>query len=143
MGDRLLQQRLPVVYSINFSQWSAYSALVPAERLVVDATEGEGPLKGVLSVCGRFPGRDLLVLACDMQDIDDATLGRLIGAWRAGGGEGYAYEAGGSLQPLCAIYTAGLLAGAGEKRSLREVLSGGAVCRLQGEPEAFRNYNTL
>src|SRR5260221_641684 len=66
IGDKLAQQHLPVVYSINDKQLSAYSAVLPAHQLVIDNGDAEGPLNGLLSVHLAYPDPDLLLLACDM-----------------------------------------------------------------------------
>jgi molybdopterin-guanine dinucleotide biosynthesis protein A len=64
-----------------------------------------GPLNGLLSVHRRFPGRDLFLLACDMQDMDEETIGELVELYRFDSGfDCYVYEEGGFVQPFCAIY---------------------------------------
>ena len=143
MGDKLARHHLPVIYSINPKQVSTYSAVLPPDAWVVDSDEREGPLNGLLSVHRRYPGDDLLLLACDMQDLDAATLSRLIEAYAEGDAEGYAYEVEGVLQPLCAIYTTKALASASTARSPQALLHSGHLLRLPGEPPAFRNYNRL
>ena len=146
MGDKLAGQHLPVVYSINPTQVSAYSALLPTDSWVVDADEREGPLNGLLTVHRHYPGDDLLLVACDMQDLDAATLSRLIAAYGEGDAGFYAYEVEGVLQPLCAIYTAKALASASSAiaaRSPQDLLHRGKLRRLSGAAAAFRNYNTL
>src|SRR5258708_161355 len=82
MGDKLAHHQLPVVFSINKKQVPAYSAWLPAGRFIIDADWGAGPLKGLLSVHRHYPDNDLLTVACDMQDLDAATIGRLIQVWR-------------------------------------------------------------
>ncbi|HLZ88777.1 MAG TPA: NTP transferase domain-containing protein, partial [Puia sp.] len=100
MGEKLAQQQLPVIYSINKEQFPAYSAILPADRLVVDAGEREGPLNGLFSVHRGFPRHDLLLVACDMQDLDAAALTGIIAAWRIEEADAYAYEVEGVLQPF-------------------------------------------
>lgn len=141
MGDKLARHQLPVVYSINKKQVSAYSAWLPAGRVVVDPDEGAGPLKGLLSVHHRYPGASLLVVACDMQDLDSSTIAQLIEVWRAGNAGNYAFEVDGFLQPFCAIYSQ--FSSINRFASLRELLLGNPLHRLKGESDAFRNYNTL
>ncbi len=70
MGRKLSSFGLPVVYSVRAGQEAAYSAVLPEGSLIADAMDIGGPLNGLLSVHERFPGNDLLVLACDMQDMD-------------------------------------------------------------------------
>jgi len=143
MGDKLLQHRLSVVYSINKKQISTYSAWLAEAPIVIDLDKGAGPLKGLLSVHRRYPDNDLLTVACDMQDLDVGTIGRLITAWSGESADFYAYEVDGFLQPFCAIYRAEALARAQEAASLRELLNSGVLHRMQGTAAAFRNYNSL
>lgn len=147
MGDRLLDHHLPVVYSINPGQTDAYTALISADQLVVDAAEWAGPLNGLLSVHRRFPANDLLLLACDMQDLDAATISGLISTYVAEQADFFLYEEGGVLQPFCGIYTGAALARGADRQqdgSLQRLFRNGHVRRLPvTDPRAFRNYNTL
>src|SRR5258708_74381 len=89
MGDKLGFLRIPVFYSINEFQWTDYAAYIPPDRLVIDATEHavevRGPLKGLISAHQKCPGKDLLLIACDMLDLDRQTLEKLVDAYREGG----------------------------------------------------------
>lgn len=143
MADKLAHHHLPVVFSINKKQVPAYSTWLPAGRFIIDADRGAGPLKGLLSVHRYYPDNDLLMVACDMQDLDAATIGRLIQVWREEEADFYAYEVDGFLQPFCAIYRAGALAQGNGAASLRELIQTGTLRRLKGTGAAFRNYNSL
>ncbi len=148
MGRKLAPLGLPVVYSIRAGQEDAYSAVLPEACLVADALELAGPMNGLFTVHRRFVDRDLLLLACDMQDMDEETIGDLMEAYRKGGKEFYAYYDGEYAQPFCAIYTRlGLekaFGGLGEERSLRSVIGTGMVKRLDiRRAQAFENYNSL
>ncbi|HTR27907.1 MAG TPA: molybdenum cofactor guanylyltransferase [Puia sp.] len=147
MGLKLASFGLPVVYSVRSEQGPAYSAIPGEAMLVVDSVDLGGPLNGLYSVHTRFPGDDLLVLACDMQDMDDGTIGELIEAYRKGGAEFYVYYEGAFAQPFCAVYTAcGLsrvLGEIGEERKMRAIVEKGLVRRLEvSRREAFGNYNS-
>jgi molybdopterin-guanine dinucleotide biosynthesis protein A len=148
MGQKLASLGLPVVYSIRKGQEEAYSAILPEGCLIVDMMDIGGPLNGLFSVHRRFVDRDLLLLACDMQDMDEESIGELVGEYGKGGKEFYAYYDGEFAQPFCAIYTAGgmerVFSMLGEERSLRSVIGKGLVRRLEvRQPEAFGNYNSL
>jgi len=139
MGDKLISQGLPVVYSINKTQVAAYSAVLPGEEFVIDEDGCEGPMDGLLSVHHRYPGAHLLVVACDMQDLDATTINQLIAAWREGSAEAYAYLIDDHLQPFCAIYTTFSPAS-----SLHALLKKSVSLHiLKGDAAAFRNYNGL
>jgi len=141
MGGKLVAHQLPVVYSISRKQVSAYATWLPAGRVIVDSDRGAGPLKGLLSVHRRYPDASLLVVACDMQDLDTSTIGRLIETWRTGGAGNNAYEVDGFLQPFCAIYS--VFSELDSITSLRSLLLGSPLHKLHGEGNAFRNYNIL
>jgi molybdopterin-guanine dinucleotide biosynthesis protein A len=148
MGLKLAAFGLQVVYSVRAEQQTAYSAVLGDATLVGDSVELGGPLNGLLSVHRGFPANDLLVVACDMQDMDDGTIGELIGEYKKGGAEFYIYYDGGFAQPFCAIYTtAGLsrVSGEiGEERRMRAIIEKGVVKRLEVKKrEAFGNYNSM
>lgn len=72
--DRMLriceELGLPTVVSINETQQAAYEAMVQKRHMVQDIHPGIGPLGGLLSVHNKLMDSDLLVLSCDMQDLD-------------------------------------------------------------------------
>ena len=121
--------------------------MIPEEQLVVDALELPGPLNGLFTTHLHRPDHDILMLACDMLDMDDATLGDLISCYRDDGRhEFYAYEEGAWLQPFGAIYTAAGLDRVGPPSDgrLQSLLRAGRTKRLVAtRAEAFNNYNTL
>lgn len=148
MGWKLALCGLPVVYSIRAEQEEAYAAVLPEACLVMDAIDLGGPLNGLMSVRRFFPGKDLLLLACDMQDVDGETIAELVKEYGAGGAEFYVYGDAELAQPFCAVYTAAGLARVlgrmGEGKSLRAVIGMGKVRRLEvRRPAAFGNYNSM
>jgi molybdopterin-guanine dinucleotide biosynthesis protein A len=135
---------MPVYYSIRKAQVEAYAAVLPTERLIIDVMGIGGPLNGLLSVHRRFPAADILLVACDMLDLDEATLERLMAAREAGDADFYAYGDERLWQPFGCIYTSRGLGKAPGHSSLQSLLRSG---RTQGLPivdaAAFNNYNTL
>jgi molybdenum cofactor guanylyltransferase len=151
MADKLSRWKIPVLFSINDRQIDGYGAILPSGGWVVDSQGLAGPLEGLLSVHKKFPERDLLLLACDMLDLDERTISALVDIYRSADSQDfYVYGemlAGGFLaQPLCGIYTAAGLktidrAGAGDL-SLQTVLRKGRTFRLSiDDPNVFHNYN--
>lgn len=61
---------LPTVISINGSQQLSYEAIFAKEDLIIDIYPTMGPMGGILSVHNQLIDNDLLVLSCDMQDLD-------------------------------------------------------------------------
>lgn len=110
--DKLTALQLPVVISVNATQYATYPAVFPVEQLVKD-DEGldiHGPLAGVLSVHQQYPQEDLLALACDMPLMDPVIIEQLVIAYRNNEEEAYVFTNHGEPEPLCAIYTAKALA---------------------------------
>jgi molybdopterin-guanine dinucleotide biosynthesis protein A len=144
---------IPVIFSINDSQWESYSAYISPDHFVTDTVDVKGPLKGLLSVHRKLPGRNLLLLACDMPDLDESTIQKIITVYQEEPGyDFFVYQDLEFAQPFCGIYTSRGL----EKEyalalhndlpdfSLQSMLNNGATRRLEIEhPEAFRNYNSL
>ncbi|MGB5489275.1 MAG: molybdenum cofactor guanylyltransferase [Woeseiaceae bacterium] len=75
---------------------------------IVDRYEDLGPVAGILSAMDEYPGVDWLVLACDLPNIDTATLTNLLDK-RAVDKPFSAYISShdGLPEPLCAVYAAG------------------------------------
>ena len=157
-SPQLSDTGIPTFFSINPSQLSAYSRHIEPSRLIVDSSALSaiaGPLKGLLSAHEQFPGADLLLLGCDMIDLDEATIRTLIAAWSAPSADRYdfyVYATGDFAQPFCGIYTStGLAAvhtislqGRLADFSLQSLLRKGKTLRMPiRSMEAFRNYNTL
>jgi molybdopterin-guanine dinucleotide biosynthesis protein A len=127
--------------------------LVPGRRSLGDG-QGRGPAAGILGAAAAYPGRPLLVLACDLPRVPVSLLAELVQVpqddlavprWEGG------------LEPLCALYgpaaLAALAARVQEGRfSLHDLASeaGLAVRYLEGEAlgrfgdpeEMFFNLNT-
>jgi len=144
MADKLTPFQIPVVFSVNALQLDAYSAFVPAAAMVTDNAAVSGPLKGLLSVHAQFPHKDLLLLACDMLDVDMPAIDHLIASYSAGGYELYAYRESDLFQPFCAVYTAAGVEHGMQEPSLQRMLRQGKTKSLAIlRSEAFRNYNTL
>ena len=165
MGGKLTP--LPAFYSINPQQWGNYSRILPPDHLIIDSTllpTIRGPLKGLLSIHERFPDKDFLLVACDMQDLDAATIHKVTEAYSrnlpdqgrpAPGPDLYdffVYQDQGFFQPFAGIYTSrGLTAiyrQAGEGRlldsSLQSLLREARTKILPiKNPAAFRNYNSF
>jgi molybdopterin-guanine dinucleotide biosynthesis protein A len=72
---------------------------------IADGAIGQGPIAGIIAAQERFPDAAWLVLACDLPQLDDATLAELI-ARRDPGRVATAFRSrhDGLPEPLCAIY---------------------------------------
>ncbi len=128
-------------------------SLAPGARSVDDGP-GAGPAAGILGAAAERPGRDLLVLACDLPAVPASLLRRLaapidedahVPRWRRG------------LEPLCALYRpAALDLMAAEARSGRlalhamlrlprlsvRFLEGGELDAFGSPERVFFNLNT-
>lgn len=153
MAGKLAATPLPVFVSINRTQEQQYRAFFSDEQLITDSLNIGGPLNGLLSVHAKYPEDDLLLLACDMINMQRGTLTRLIDTYtNEPEHDFYVYQNTDFAETLCAIYT-----GRGLKKlmqshdlaslqncSLQKVLNQGLTKRLAIiEPASFTNQNTL
>lgn len=116
---------------------------------IVDRYDGIGPVAGILSAMDAHPGVSWLIVACDLPNIDQATLEYLLDncsaeqpftAFRS------SYD--GLPEPLCAVYRPGCDA------IVRQFVDDGIVCPRkilirsdthlleQPDPRALDNVNT-
>lgn len=116
---------------------------------VVDHYDDMGPLAGILSAMEDYPAVDWLVVACDLPNIDAATLRELLDN-RSSQHPFTAYISShdGLPEPLCAFYRAGSLA------LLRQFADDGIHCPRkilirsdthlleQSDPASLDNVNT-
>lgn len=153
VAGKISALELPVVVSINERQVEDYGRLFSVDQLVVDHVDINGPLRGLLTVHQRFPQNDLLLLACDLIDMDVSTIQNLILASQSDlNYEYYVYENNGLAEPFCAIYTKNGLKLVFEKalhdglaqNSFQNIIAGGKTKRIGlNNPQSFRNYNTM
>lgn len=144
IGRKAMMLGLPVLYSIRSAQAPFYASYIPSPQLIPDSTQFEGPLCGLASLHQVLSQQDLLLLACDMPDLQAETLQILIDAWRSGKHHFYSFFADGFFQPFCTIYTAAGLRTILPQQpfSLQQVLQRGNTQKLYAPPgEHFRNYN--
>src|SRR5437763_16501725 len=85
--------------------------LVPGRRSLADG-EGRGPAAGILGGAAEYPGRPLLVLACDLPRLPAGLLAELAGEEAA---DWVVPRWEGGLEPLCALYGPAALAALAEK----------------------------
>ena len=114
MAHKLDRWKIPVVFSINPHQQEDYAIklILPSGQCVLDAVGLVGPLEGLFSVHHQFPYRDLLLLPCDMLDLDQTTIATLLNVYLEDRGDHDFYVFAEDhaertyRQPFCGIYTA-------------------------------------
>lgn len=151
-AEKLRNLNIPVILSINEQQQEPYSQLYSPGQLVVDSIDIRGPLKGLLSVHEQHPSKDILLMACDLVDMDQNTLLNLVSHYEQSNGfDFYVYHQD-FAEPFCAIYTAKGLAPVLErarmhtllKFSFQSLLNEGNTFRIPtSNKSSFRNYNTI
>jgi len=127
--------------------------LVPELRSVADGP-GSGPAAGILGAAAAYPGRSLLVLACDLPEVPEALLAELA---RPSGFDWVVPRWQGRIEPLVALYRPPALAaladlvsrGSLAPQRLAEVpglsvryLPGALLVRFGAPERMFRNLNT-
>ena len=151
IGDKLKVFNIPVLFSVNEKQVQDYGAYMDDDLLVVDSVEVNGPLKGLLSTHKKYPLKNLLLLACDMIDLDEFTIDTIVRTYQHESKyDFYVYQDSEFAQPFCGIYTAKALQEVLRramdhsitKFSLQQLLNEGNTKGLViTNPEAFKNYN--
>jgi molybdenum cofactor guanylyltransferase len=116
-------------------------------EVITDRWPGEGPLGGLVSVMDAFGDAVLVVVACDLPDLDTATVTAIIEAPAAD----VAVANSGRRQPLCARWsptTRGAVTAAFERgerameAAIRAVVdAGGTVVDVAVTPSSMRNVN--
>lgn len=116
---------------------------------IVDRYADSGPVAGILSALEEHPDVTWLVLACDLPNIDDQTIGHLLDQ-RAGTQPFTAFSSShdGLPEPLCALYRPAALP------IVRAFVEAGTICPRkilirsdtkllqQPNPAALDNVNT-
>lgn len=151
MADTLSFLKIPVVFSINENQLTSYSNHIPLNDLVVDGSEVNGPARGILTVHSRFPGNDILLVACDMLELDQYTISNIIQAYTIEDHfDFYVYQDEEYAQPFCGIYTGrgidklrvDILSKSFTNVSMQYILNNGDTKRIPIEhKKAFANFN--
>jgi len=111
--DKMAVISLPVVLSVNSTQYIEYAAIFPVSQLVKDDESLllKGPLCGVLSIHVQYPSEDPFVLACDMPLLDPALLKELFNHYTSQPNyDAFVYTNDKEPEPLCGIYKANGLA---------------------------------
>lgn len=105
--EKLARLSIPSFVSINEHQQQAYLKHFKNSELLVDSTDIniQGPLAGVLRAHLLRPDQDIMVLACDMLDIQYSVLEKLNKEFHALRPEAIVFQ-GINIEPLCAVYSA-------------------------------------
>lgn len=100
----LLERHVDKVF-VSTSRQQADDPVRARYEQIVDGYENLGPVAGILSAMDAYPQRAWLVLACDLPNIDDATIEYLIGNASAEH-PATAFESVVDQlpEPLCAVY---------------------------------------
>ncbi|MCZ2471397.1 molybdenum cofactor guanylyltransferase [Aquirufa ecclesiirivi] len=94
---------------LHLEQTSHYSAHISPENIIVDLPKihATGPIKGILSAHSNYPKEDILVLACDMPNMEISCLKELMEFQKNNAASlAWVYQNGAQIEPMCAIYSA-------------------------------------
>jgi molybdopterin-guanine dinucleotide biosynthesis protein A len=152
-AEKLTGLGLKTVVSVNCGQVQAYGRYFDSGKLITDDSELPGPLRGILSVYHRHPENDLLVLACDMTDMDVLTLNELLERYSEYSDyELFGHHNGRFWEPLCGIYTSPALQKVSvalqkdhlERYDLHYWMEEISTLKIDvTRPASFANYNSL
>lgn len=144
---------IPFVVSVNPAQQKDYSKIFESKILIPDNNlPVKGPLKGLLSIHATQPEKNLLLVACDMIEMEIATVDRLLKIYTSNPQfDFYGYQVANIIEPFCGIYSSVLLKKVIHKAqnstleyySLQNVIKSGKQMILPvHEHKSFNNYNT-
>jgi molybdopterin-guanine dinucleotide biosynthesis protein A len=96
-----------IFISINTNQSDSYQKIINSNLLIKDSLDLKGPLAGLLSVHQQLSDKDLLIIACDMIDIQTDTITALITHFYSNSSvaEAVIYRKDGEFEPLLGIYS--------------------------------------
>jgi molybdopterin-guanine dinucleotide biosynthesis protein A len=144
----LLSNHLERVF-VSTSRDQANDPLRQKFELIVDACDELGPVAGILSAMDQNPSVSWLVLACDLPNIDDATIAYLLEHASAEHlATAYRSVHDDLPEPLCAIYRPASRAAidrfvAQGANCPRKILINSPTCLLQQpSPGALHNINS-
>jgi len=153
--DTLSNFQIPVVISINKTQYRDYSSILPTDILLPDdpSLQLHGPLCGLLSVHLKYPVEDLLILACDMPLIDTELIQQLLTKYSTETADAFIYTTNGEPEPMPGIYRSKGLAYIHQlysnnqlpRHSMKYMLEhiSTSVSSLPADKkDCFRNFNT-
>lgn len=149
VAEKFIAQNMPFVVSVNAAQTQAYKNHFNADALVIDTEEKPGPLRGLLSVHKLHPTKDLLVLACDMIEMQNLTIQTLLNNYiQFPNFDFYAYHNGQFWEPFCGIYTSKALANFKDETtsdfSMQHILTSGNTQKNEIiDKSSFTNHNRL
>ena len=152
----LAKLEIPVVISVNSTQYNDYKRIFPLKELIPDNNDLDihGPLLGLLSVHLKQPAHDIFVLACDMVAMNVVVLNCLYNHYlQHNKKKTCVFTHNNVSEPLCSIYTAKDLEkiyqlhqkGFLEKHSLKHCLENLNISLLDIPFEwekYFKNFNT-
>jgi molybdopterin-guanine dinucleotide biosynthesis protein A len=151
----LREFKLDLILSVNPGQYSFYQHLFPSMSIIPDHPDipYEGPVKGVLSVHRNYSTEDLLVIACDLPQITQGLVQKLMLSSQSDKGfEVYLYSIDGQYEPLLGIYTSEALQTLdrpGDKkpqsgmRYLLQKLKVHSIALDEQERVQFKNFNSI
>jgi molybdopterin-guanine dinucleotide biosynthesis protein A len=147
---------LSVIHSIQSAQIEIYKTFLDQDALLVDALDVKGPLAGLLSFYLKYPSSDVLLLPCDMIQLNAKILSDLVDAYEqiSIGHDILVYQyADGTIEPMPGIYTSEALrklywlfaAGELNKFSLKhaiEISNSFFIPIKEADQSFFKNANT-
>ena len=145
---RLLRAQLDTVF-VSARESQAGDPLRSRYPRIIDRYDDMGPVAGILSAMDEHPGAAWLVLACDLPNIDSATIRFLLDEASAEHpATAYVSVNDGLPEPLCALYRPAF------RELIEEYVGNGIVCPRkmlinsptclleQPNPGALHNINT-
>lgn len=119
--------------SLNPEQTTDYSGHFNPENIIIDLPEinAAGPIKGILSAHHSFPMEAILVLACDLPNMEISCLKELMEFQKIKPESlAWVYQNGVQIEPMCAIYSSQGLAQIAELLAKNELTKTSLISTL-------------
>ena len=106
LHDKFLKISIPAFLSINQNQIENYLLHFNNDDLIVDnsSLKIQGPLLGLLTVHLKYPHQDLMIIACDMINMDQVILKKLSDCYSSSNAEAIVFK-GERVETMCGIYS--------------------------------------
>ncbi|WP_336516400.1 molybdenum cofactor guanylyltransferase [Pollutibacter soli] len=154
IAEKIQSAGISTYISVNADSSKAYRKFFSDEVLIVDdlSIPVRGPLTGILAAHRHFPDEDILVIACDMQNMTADIIQKLLVACREFPGYNvYLFSRENEPEPLCAVYTSGCLSdvlnkfieGDRLRFSMKSVLAGYELFIIPIEATEFGHFDNF
>ena len=144
----LTELNFEVFVSINLSQFDSYSKIIDSKNLIIDQSDYQGPICGLISAHQLYPKEDFLVLACDMQNVNKSLILQLISNYAINQMTTFYKNDDNFIEPFPAIYAKNIFenqlinSNIGPISLLKKEQKANEILIIKEIKHLFSNFNT-